>query len=52
MLDSKQVRKYNNKRQYWDAPTAPLDTTKLLDCAAAHDLIKRTLEVIDDYYTL
>ena len=38
--------------EHWDDPTAPLDTTKLLDCAAAHDLIKRTLEVIDDYYTL
>ena len=35
-----------------DDPTALLDTTKTLDCEAAHDLIKRTLAVIDDFYTI
>lgn len=46
---------YHNNRhvlEHWDDPTAPLDTTKLLDCGQAHDLIKRTLEIIDDFYTL
>ena len=44
---------YNSNRHqlsHWDDPTAPLDTTKLLDVGAAHDLIKRTLSLIDEYY--
>lgn len=46
---------YHNNRhilEHWDDPTALLDTTKTLDCEAAHDLIKRTLAVIDDFYTI
>ena len=46
---------YHNNRhilEHWDDPTAPLDTTKVLDCDNAHDLIKRTLSVIDDYYAI
>lgn len=46
---------YHNNRhvlEHWDDPTAPLDTTKVLDCDKAHDLIKRTLAVIDDYYAI
>lgn len=46
---------YNHNRNelsHWDDPTAPLDTTKLLDVSAAHDLIKRTLTLIDEYYEL
>ena len=46
---------YHNNRhilEHWDDPTAPLDTTKTLDCAQARDLIKRTFEVIDDFYTI
>lgn len=35
---------------HWDDPTAPMDTTKLLDVDRAHDLIKRTLAIIDEYY--
>lgn len=38
--------------EHWDDPTAPLDTTKVLDCNQAHDLIKRTLSVIDDYFVI
>ena len=44
---------YNNNRhplEHWDDPTAPLDTTKILDVEGAHDLIKRTLVIIDEYY--
>lgn len=43
---------HNNRHQlsHWDDPMAPLDTTKLLDVGAAHDLIKRTLSLIDEYY--
>lgn len=29
--------------EHWDDSTAPLDTTKTIDCSQAHDLIKRTL---------
>ena len=36
--------------EHWDDPTTPLDTTKTIDCSQSHDLIKRTLAVIDDYY--
>lgn len=46
---------YHNNRhvlEHWDDPTAPLDTTKVLTCELAHELIKRTLEVIDDYYAI
>ena len=46
---------YHNNRhilEHWDDPTAPLDTTKTLDCNQAHDLIRRTLEIIDDFYTI
>ncbi len=39
-----------NKLSHWDDPTAPIDTTDLLDIGRAHDLIKRTLELIDEYY--
>lgn len=39
-----------NVLSHWDDPTAPLDTTKLLDVDKAHDLIKRTLALIDEYY--
>lgn len=39
-----------NVLSHWDDPTAPLDTTKLLDVSGAHDLIKRTLVLIDEYY--
>lgn len=35
---------------HWDDPTAPIDTTKLLNINEAHDLIKRTLTLIDEYY--
>lgn len=44
---------YSNNRnplEHWDDPTAPLDTTKMLDVEGAHDLIKRTLAIIDEYY--
>lgn len=44
---------FNNNRNelsHWDDPTAPLDTTNLLDVERAHDLIKRTLALIDEYY--
>lgn len=41
-----------NVLSHWDDPTAPLDTTKLLDAHMAHDLIKRTLSVIDEYYEI
>lgn len=46
---------YHNNRhilEHWDDPTAPLDTTKTLTCDLAHDLIKRTLAVIDDFYAI
>lgn len=46
---------YHNNRhilEHWDDPTAPLDTTKILTCDLAHDLIKRTLAVIDDFYAI
>lgn len=46
---------YHNNRhvlEHWDDPTAPLDTTKTLDCHQAHDLIKRTLSIIDEFYTV
>ncbi|MBO1695268.1 ribonuclease H1 domain-containing protein [[Clostridium] symbiosum] len=46
---------YHNNRhvlEHWDDPTAPLDSTKTLNCEGAHDLIKRTLAVIDDFYTI
>ena len=43
---------HNNRHElsHWDDPTAPMDTTKLLDVNRAHDLIKRTLAIIDEYY--
>lgn len=43
---------YHNNRNplsHWDNPTG-IDTTKLLDVHGAHDLIKRTLSIIDEYY--
>ncbi len=43
---------YHNNRHplsHWDDPTG-IDTTKLLDVHGAHDLIKRTLSIIDEYY--
>lgn len=46
---------YHNNRhvlEHWDNPTAPMDTTKVINCNQAHDLIKRTLEVIDDFYSI
>lgn len=39
-----------NVLSHWDDPTATLDTTKLLNVSGAHDLIKRTLTLIDEYY--
>lgn len=39
-----------NELSHWDDPTAPMDTTDLLDVGRAHDLIKRTLSLIDEYY--
>lgn len=36
--------------EHWDDPTTPLDPTKIINCSQAHDLIKRTLAVIDDFY--
>jgi Predicted double-stranded RNA/RNA-DNA hybrid binding protein len=39
-----------HKLSHWDDPTAPLDTTKLLKVDEAHDLIKRALSIIDEYY--
>ena len=44
---------YNSNRHpidHWDDPTAPIDTTKMLDIKGAHDLIKRALAIIDEYY--
>lgn len=41
-----------NVLSHWDDPTAPLDTTKLLDVNSAHDLIKRTLGLIDEFYEI
>ena len=43
---------HSNRHQlsHWDDPMAPLDTTKLLDVNKAHDLIKRTLALIDQFY--
>lgn len=38
-----------NPLSHWDNPTGT-DTTKILDVHGAHDLIKRTLAVIDEYY--
>lgn len=38
-----------NPLSHWDNPTG-VDTTKLLDVHRAHDLIKRILSVIDEYY--
>lgn len=45
---------HSNRHQlsHWDDPMAPLDTTKLLDVGTAHDLIKRTLSLIDEYYEM
>jgi len=41
---------YNrNPLSHWDNPTG-IDTTELLDVHKAHDLIKRTLAIIDEYY--
>ncbi len=37
---------------HWDDPNAPLDTTRLINNAEAHDIIKRTLSLIDEYYKL
>lgn len=39
-----------NKLSHWDDATQPLDTTKLLSVEEAHSLIKRTLQLIDEYY--
>lgn len=44
---------YNSNRhpiEHWDDPTAPIDTTKMLDIQDAHDMIKRILSIIDEYY--
>ena len=44
---------YNSNRhsiEHWDDPMAPRDTTELLDVERAHDLIKRALAIIDEYY--
>lgn len=41
-----------NVLSHRDDPTTPLDTTTLLNTAKAHDLIKRTLKLIDEYYKL
>ena len=44
---------YNSNRhsiEHWDDPIAPIDTTELLDVERAHDLIKRALAIIDEYY--
>ena len=41
-----------NQLSHWDDPVAGIDTTKLLDVTMAHDLIKRTLALIDEYYVV
>ena len=41
-----------NQLSHWDDPAAGIDTTKLLDVTMAHDLIKRTLALIDEYYVV
>jgi ribonuclease HI len=41
-----------NVLSHWDDPTTTIDTTKLLDVHSAHDLIKRTLTLIDKYYEI
>ncbi len=44
---------YNSNRhsiEHWDDPIAPIDTTELLNVERAHDLIKRALAIIDEYY--
>lgn len=43
---------YRKNRYIANSYSIPLDTTRTLDCNQAHDLIKRTLEVIDDFYTI
>lgn len=39
-----------NRLSHWDDPTTKIDATKLLNIGEAHDLIKRTLALIDEYY--
>ncbi|MCD8119183.1 MAG: type II toxin-antitoxin system RnlA family toxin [Lachnospiraceae bacterium] len=46
---------YHNNRhvlEHWDDPTAPLDSTRLINCSQAKDLIKRTLKIIDEFYAI
>lgn len=38
---------------HWDDPVAPLDTTRMINNTdEAHRLIKNTLEIINEYYTI
>lgn len=46
---------FNNNRHtlsHWDDPTAPIDTTNIIDTNQAHDRIKTVLNIIDTYYEL
>lgn len=46
---------FNNNRHtlsHWDNPTAPIDTTNIIDTNQAHDRIKNVLDIIDTYYEL
>lgn len=46
------ISEQRNVLSHWDDITAPLDTTRLLTADAAHDLIKRTFKIIDEYYQI
>lgn len=46
---------FNNNRHalsHWDDPTAPMDTTSIIDTNQAHDRIKSVLNIIDTYYEI
>lgn len=46
---------YNMNRHtfsHWDDPTEEIDTTAVLTVSQAHDMIIRTLSIIDEYYAL
>ena len=46
---------FNHNRHtlsHWDDPTAPLDTTDIINTNQAHDRIKTALNIIDSYYEL
>lgn len=46
------ISEQRNVLSHWDDITAPLDTTRLLTADDAHDLIKRTFKIIDEYYQI